>query len=103
MAFWRARVDGRAVMSVGAHQTIGHLVHLALADEPRAGRKQRRDDGRIDLCGRMARREFRMAIGRDLACDVDVLLDDKGEAGKRAALAPFHVERDAQRAKIIRH
>ena len=103
MAVSGARIDGRPVMGVRAHQTIGHLVHLALADEPRARRKQRLDDRRMGARRRVARGEVGVAVGRDAAFDVDVLLDDEGEAGERAGSARPHVERDAQRAIIVRH
>ena len=101
MAVPGAWIDGRPVMGVRAHQTIGHLVHLAFADQPRARGKQRLDDRRMGARRRVARGEVGVAVGRDAASDVYVVLDDEGEAVERAGLARPYVERDAQRAIIV--
>ncbi len=47
MTVRRGRIDWGSIMMIGAEQAIGHLVHMRLADKPRAGGQQAVDRGGV--------------------------------------------------------
>ena len=47
MTIGRGRIDRGSVVVIGAEQAIGHLVHMRLADKPRAGGQQAIDRGGV--------------------------------------------------------
>src|SRR5579883_2162308 len=96
-------IDRRSIMGVGAEKTIGHLVHMRLANEAPARRKQPVDYWRIESSGWMACRPNGIAVARYSACDLDVFFDRESCAAKRAARAARNVERNADGAKIAGH
>jgi hypothetical protein len=103
MAIRRSRIDRRAIMRIGAHQAVSHLVHLRLSNKPRSGAQKTVDDSGVGARRRMGRRPLRVAIGRDVAGDVDIFLDDEGRPGERAFAIRAFVQDYRDRAHIDCH
>ena len=101
MSIRRSGVGWRSAVRIGAEKAVGHLIHLRLADQLRAGGQQTIDYGSVVARWRMGFGPERMAIAGDISLDVDILLHDEGFSLQRANADGQGLEAQAERVQRV--
>ena len=84
----RGRIAGGAVEGVLAEDAEGDLVGNRLAGHRRSGPEQALDERGVPFRNRIGAAEVRVPAPGRLTCDVEEVLDRKGEVGERTACDP---------------